>query len=74
MILALTCWAIPDLLGQIGFGDAPGAPIPWSASMPLGAGPEAVDSLDGYRYRINRGETHFVVERCSVGLPGPSTC
>ena len=55
---------------QVGFGDAPGAAIPWSADMALGAGSEAEDALDGYRYRIYRNETHFVVERCSVGLPG----
>ena len=40
--------------------------------MDLGPGPEIVDAIDGYHYRINRCETHFIVERCSVGLPGSS--
>ncbi len=56
---------------QVGFGDAPGVPIPWSASMPSGPSAAVEDSLDGYLYRINRTDSDFTVERCSVGLPGP---
>ena len=55
---------------QVGFGDAPGVPIPWSANMKIGPGTVVEDSLDGYQYRINRDDTHFFVERCSFGFPG----